>query len=55
MTPEDKRSLYFILDLSRYLADRQRGNSRLSEGEISMAENIVRHTLNLLREEQSHD
>jgi hypothetical protein len=55
MALEDKKSLYLILDLARYLADRERPNTRMNEGEISMAENIARHTLNLLREEQSHD
>lgn len=55
MALEDKKSLYLILDLARYLADRQRANTRMNEGEFSMAENIARHALNLLREEQSHD
>ena len=55
MALEDKKSLYLILDLARYLADRERPNTRMNEGEFSMVENIVRHTLNLLREEQSHD
>jgi hypothetical protein len=55
MALEDKKSLYLILDLARYLADRERANTRMNEGEFSMAENIARHTLNLLREEQSHD